>query len=145
MIDLTIKELNKDDIWSANNNSMSGTRGDTSNHDYHVYAEKILSWNISDEKKRKLLDKLHDKWSEMLSHEARHVSVMVAGFSNYNAKKLDRSDKILKLSSDFCDWFDDLERQIEEANEDANRDADDAQYLVELAEPTMEVLGLTLS
>ena len=130
MTDLTVKGLNKEHIWLANSNSMSGTRGDHSDFEYHQYANKILSWNISDEKKRKLLDKLYDKWSVMLSHEAQHVSVMVAGPARYNAKKLDHSDKILSLSREFCEWFEDLERQIEQSS----RETDDIQRLVEMAE-----------
>lgn len=52
----------------------------------------------------------------LLSHEARHVSVMVAGPSKYNAKKLDHSDKILSLSKEICDWVNGLETQIEMSN-----------------------------
>ena len=130
MSNLIIKELDKNDIYAANSNSMSGTRGDISAHDYHIYVDKILNWNISDEKKQKLLDKLYEKLSTILSHEARHVPMMVAGPAQYNAKKLDHSDKILSLSSDFCKWFEDLERQIEQSSRETN----DIQRLVEMAE-----------
>jgi hypothetical protein len=127
---LEIKELDKGLIQRANSNSFGGTRGDGSEHDYHVYANRILSWEISDEKKRKLLDKLYEKWMVMLRHEAQHVSVMVAGASKYNSKRLDHSDKILSLSAEFCEWFGDLERQVE-----AGKFKDDkAQELIRLVE-----------
>ncbi|MEG1894608.1 MAG: hypothetical protein RR162_00110 [Oscillospiraceae bacterium] len=109
---LTIKELNKDLIHRANSNSMSGTRGNGSNHEYNLYAERILGWPISDEKKQKLLDKLYEKRSEILKYEAQHVSVMVAGPAKYNAKRLDKGDKIIELAHDFCEWFNGLESQI---------------------------------
>lgn len=109
---VTIKELNKDLIHRANSNSMSGTRGNGSNHDYNLYAENILSWPVSDEKKQKLLDKLHEKWSEILKYEAQHVSVIVAGPAKYNAKRLDKGDKILELYHDVTHWFKGLESQI---------------------------------
>lgn len=130
MIDLTVKELNKDLVQQANFNSMGGTRGTQSEREYYAYANKILNWKISDEKKRNLLDKLYDKWSEMLRHEAQHVSVMVAGPARYNAKKLDHGDKILELSHNFCKWFDELERQLKQSS---NR-VDDVQRLIEMAE-----------
>lgn len=125
-----IKPLNKELIYQANSNSLNGKRGDLSEQDYINYAEKILSWKISDTKKRKLLNKLYEKWSEILQHEARHVSVVVAGPANYNSKKLDHSDKILSLTSDFCEWFKDLEEQIE----DGHKQDDKAQRLIEMVE-----------
>lgn len=130
MIDLTVKELDENLVQQANSNSFNGTRGNSSKKEYHCYADKILSWNISDEKKRKLLDKLYEKWSVLISHEARHVSVMVAGPSKYNAKKLDHSDKILELMSDFCNWFKDLEKQVEQSS----KSVDEVKRLVEMIE-----------
>lgn len=97
MSEVTVRELNRQQIQIANNNSMSGKRGDGSEHDYKVYAQKILDFQISDEKKQKLLDVLYEKWSKLLSYEAQHVSVMVAGPARYNAKRLDKSDQILGL------------------------------------------------
>lgn len=79
---IAVKELNKDLIHRANSNSFGGKRGDISEHEYQVYVERVLSWPISDEKKQSILDKLHEKWSEMLKYEAQHVSVMVAGQQN---------------------------------------------------------------
>ena len=129
-IDLTPKRLNQEHIRQANYHSMGGTRGDVSEHEYHVYAAKILGWKISDEKKRKLLDKLYEKWSEMLSHEARHVSVAVAGPANYDPKKFDHSDKIMSLSSEIVEWFNGLEKQIEESS----REVDDVRRLADLVD-----------
>ena len=109
---IAVKELNKDLIHRANSNSFGGKRGDISEHEYQVYVERVLSWPISEEKKQSILDKLHEKWSEMLKYEAQHVSVMVAGPAKYNSRKLDKSDKILELSAAFSEWFKDLEDQI---------------------------------
>lgn len=127
-----IKELDKELIHRANYNSFGGTRGDTSAREYRVYADKILSWEISDTKKQTLLNKLYEKWSEILKHEAQHVSVMVAGPAKYNSRKLDHGDKILQLSAEFSDWFKGLEEQIRLGRVD-NHKADELKRLVEFA------------
>lgn len=108
----TVKELNRELISRANSNSFGGKRGDISEHEYNVYAEKIISWPISEAKKQNILDKLYQKWSEILKYEAQHVSVMVAGPARYNAKKLDKSDRILSLSRDLLEWLKELEEQV---------------------------------
>lgn len=126
---LILKELNKEHVRSANYNSFGGKRGDLEVSSYESYAEKIKNWNILDEKKQKLLDELHKKFSEMLKYSAQHVSVMVAGPAKYNAKRLDKSDKILQLSSEFCDWFKNLERQIQEL-----KDSDKATRIIRMIE-----------
>lgn len=109
-----IISLDKSLIERANYNSFSGTRGDISARDYEVYGRTILSWEISAAKKTQLLKKLHEKWTEILKQEAQHVSMMVAGPAKYNARKLDHSDRILRLSSEFSDWFKGLEKQVEQ-------------------------------
>ena len=48
MSDVKIKELDKSLIHRANSNSMSGQRGDISAHEYEVYCQKVMSWNIPD-------------------------------------------------------------------------------------------------
>lgn len=111
---MNIKELDENQIRLANSNSFGGYRGDLSNKDYHKCADRICSWNISEAKKQRLLDKLHQKWTALLSHEAKHVSVMVAGPSKYNAKRLDHSDRIIELSKEIYDWLEKLESQTKE-------------------------------
>lgn len=112
MSDVKIKELDKSLIHRANSNSMSGQRGDISAHEYEVYCQKVMSWNIPDSRKQKIVDQIYAKWSEQLRHEAAHVSVAVAGPARYNAKKLDHSDTILRLSSEFVEWFNGLQEQV---------------------------------
>lgn len=109
---MVVKELNPDLINQANNNSMMGKRGEVSEREYKACAEKIMSWPISDEKKQKLLDKLYEKRSEILRYEAQHVSWIVSGPANYNSRKLDKSDRILQLHTEFSNWFGELEAQI---------------------------------
>lgn len=46
MSEVKIKELDKSLIHQANSNSMSGQRGDISAHEYEVYCQKVMSWNI---------------------------------------------------------------------------------------------------
>lgn len=125
-----IKTLNEDLIHRANSVSFGGKRGDLSRSEYTGYAEKILEWPISDEKKQKLLDKLYDKWTEILRQEAQHISVMVAGPAKYNSRKLDHSDQILRLSSEFVEWFKDLEAQVEQGQ----RKNDKAEHLIRMVE-----------
>ena len=112
MSEVKIKELDKSLIHQANSNSMSGKRGDISTHEYEVYCQKVMSWNIPDSRKQKIVDQIYAKWSEQLRHEAAHVSVAVAGPARYNAKKLDHSDTILRLSSEFVEWFNGLQEQV---------------------------------
>lgn len=107
-----VKELNQSLINQANNNSMSGTRGNGSAAGYKELADKIQTWPISDTKMQSLLDKLYQKYSEILKYEAQHVSVMVAGPARYNARKLDKSDRILSLYHELSEWFKGLEEQI---------------------------------
>jgi len=110
---MVIKELSKELINVANNNSFGGKRGDISEHEYKVYAQRILDFPISDEKKQKLLNTLYDKWSKLLSYEAQHVSVAVAGGSNYNAKRLDKSDKVFELTSEIVEWYENIVKQVD--------------------------------
>ena len=52
MSEVKIKELDKSLIHQANSNSMSGQRGDISAHEYEVYCQKVMSWNIPDSRTR---------------------------------------------------------------------------------------------
>lgn len=110
---LNIKPLNKELIHRANSVSFNGTRGDSSEYEYNLYATRIIDFPVSDAKKQKLLDTLYDKWSKLLNYEAQHVSVMVAGPSKYNSKKLDKSEQVLKLSAEIANWFNEIKSQIE--------------------------------
>lgn len=112
-MEISIRPLDPSLVHQANMNSMGGKRGDLSVTSYEGYCERVLSWPISDEKKQKIVDQIYQKLSEQLRHEARHVSVMVAGPSGYNPKKLDHRDMILRLSAEFVEWFKDLEGQIQ--------------------------------
>lgn len=121
-MEISIRPLDPSLVHQANMNSMGGKRGDLSVTSYEGYCERVLSWPISDEKKQKIVDQIYQKLSEQLRHEARHVSVMVAGPSGYNPKKLDHSDTILRLSAEFVEWFKDLESQIQRPeSEDSKR------------------------
>lgn len=66
MSEVKIKELDKSLIHQANSNSMSGQRGDISAHEYEVYCQKVMSWNIPDSRKQKIVDQIYAKWSEQL-------------------------------------------------------------------------------
>lgn len=124
MSEVTVRELNKEHIHMANMNSFGGTRGDGTEHDYKVYAQRILDYPISDAKKQKLLDKLHELFSKSLYYEAQHVSVMVAGPAKYNAKKLDKSDQILSLSSEIVNFMNSIEEQVKQGTRDTKKDPD---------------------
>lgn len=115
---MKIKELDKRMIEIANYNSFNGNRGKLREDSYKNYVEMILKWDISEDKKQTILDKLYDKNMELLKYESEHVSVIVAGPAKYNAKKYDKSDKILELGHDLCVWLEDMENQINEFKED---------------------------
>lgn len=99
-------------IHRANSNSFGGTRGNSSNASYLAYGQEILNFPIADSRKEKLLAELHKRYSVILNYEAQHISVMVAGPANYNAKRLDRGDQVLKAHHDFCEWFDGIREQV---------------------------------
>lgn len=106
---ITIRELNQEQIKQANNSSFSGKRGDSTVNDYKEYCSRVVSWKLSEKKTQNILDKVYEYFARMLSLESQHVSVAVAGGSNYNAKRLDKSDKILSVSCGFVDWFREIE------------------------------------
>ena len=118
---MKINELNQRLIQSANNSSFSGNRGNNSEAEYKGYAQKIIDLPVSDEKKQKLLDTLYEKWSKLLNYEAQHVSVMVAGGSNYNAKKLDKGDKILEISAEIRNWINEIIEQADVSKKHLSR------------------------
>ena len=115
---MEIKELDENLIERANSCSFDGNRGDLRDSTYKYYVDKILNWNISEQKKQKLLNKLYDKNIEILGYEAQWVSVMVAGPANYNAKRYDKSDKIMELNHNLYVWIEELEKQINDSQED---------------------------
>lgn len=106
-----IKQLDQTQIEIANMNSFGGKRGDIDAREYEVYCNRVLSWGLSERKTQQIIDKVHQYFSRSLSLDAQHVSVAVAGGSNYNAKRLDKSDKIIKTGYEFCEWFTEIERQ----------------------------------
>ena len=119
---MEIKELDKKLIEVANSISFNGNRGDLRENAYKDYIKKVMSWEISDDKKQTILNKLYDKNMEILRYEAQSVSVLVAGPAKYNARKFDKSDKILELSSNLYTWVENLEKQIKDFKKDDNTD-----------------------
>ena len=113
---MIIKELNKEIINRANSVSFNGTRGTHSEQSYKTYANEILELPVSEEKKQKLLDILFKKWEKLINYEAQHVGVMVAGPAKYNAKRLDKSDKIIKMYSEISRWWDSIQDQIKQSS-----------------------------
>lgn len=111
---MMIKQLDSKLVSMANSNSFNGTRGKIFNDEYLYHVDEINSWNISDTKKQQLLDKYFVLSSELLSLQAHHVSVMVAGASNYNSRKLDKGDRILEKSAFLHDWFSKMKASINE-------------------------------
>lgn len=119
---MEIKQLDKQLIDRANSNSFNGNRGDLSAQAYNSYVQEVIDWEIPDNKKQKILNELYTKYSKILGFEAQHVSVMVAGPAKYNSKKLDKSDQVLQASHDFWEWFDDIRKQVENANKEDSKE-----------------------
>lgn len=119
---MQIKELDKNLIERANSCSFNGTRGKLRESSYKNYVDMVLGWDISEDKKKKILDKLYEKNMEILKYESQHVSVMVAGPARYNPKKFDKSDKIFELGHNLCVWLEELEKQVKEFKQDKNTD-----------------------
>lgn len=118
---MEVKQLDQTLVGLANSNSFYN-RGTNCEQSYKAYINEVISWEIPDTKKQKILDKLYEKYSKILSYEAQHVPVMVAGPANYNAKRLDKSDQIMKASKEFSEWFDDLRKQIERTKKDDSQE-----------------------
>ena len=134
---MEIKQLDEQLIHRANYNSLNGKRGDISKASYKRYVDEVLGWYISNLKKLKILDKLYEKYSEILRLEAQWVSVAVAGPAKYNSKKLDKSDQILEKSHYFYKWFDDLRKQVKNSEEE-NKETK-VKYIVDRIERLMEL------
>lgn len=135
---ITIIPLNKELIHQANNNSFGGTRGNTSDASYRTFALEILEWNIADTRKEKLLAELHKRYSEIIKYEAQHVSVMVAGPARYNPRKLDKSDEILSLSAELCEWFKGVKEQVKSATKE-NSKAKQLLKMIEFCDSRVEL------
>lgn len=108
---IIIPELSASKISLANSNSMYD-RGSVSEWDYKTYANKILSMDISDSKKEKLLGELKKRWDRLLDCQAQHVPWTVSGPANYNAKKLDKSSQIYEAGKEITDWFAGVEESV---------------------------------
>ncbi len=117
--------LNSNLVHMANYNSFNGNRGNVRNASYQSYGQEILEWPIADSRKEKLLKELHKRYSVILNHEANHVSVMVAGPTRYNAKKLDHGDDVLRSSAEFSEWFNGIRKQIKNCQPDEKSKMDD--------------------
>ena len=148
-MEINIKPLDSSLVHQANMNSMGGKRGDLSVTSYEDYCNRVLSWPIADEKKQKIVDQIYQKCSEKLRHEAMHVSWAVAGPAKYDARKLDRSDTILWLSSELAEWYDGLEKQ-DKAGTQQDDKRDRLLRLIEFADsrpeldPTGELAELSM-
>lgn len=75
---MEIKQLDERLVWLANSNSFNGNRGDLAVKTYRSYIDEVLSWDIPEARKQKILDQVYTKRSKILGYEAQHVSVMVA-------------------------------------------------------------------
>jgi len=144
---MEIKELDRRLIELANSHSFNGNRGDLRKKSYESYVEMILNWEISDNKKQTILNKLYDKNMEILKYEAQHVSVMVAGPARYDAKKWDKSDKILELEHYLYVWIKELEEQINTFKEDSQDKVQEALLGIERLyklnlDPTADIIKL---
>lgn len=112
----TIKALDRNMIDLSNSRSFGGKRGDNSEAAYLEYCQEVLAWPISENKKEKILDSVYKKYSLILKYESQHVSVMVAGPANYNSRKLDKSDQVLRASNEFYTWFEDIRKQAKNSD-----------------------------
>lgn len=107
-----VKSLNPRNVYLSNSNSQF-SRGDSIVKSYQSYVDKISSFNISDNAKQRLLDKLYSMFEKMLSLDAQFIPVSVSGPARYNSSKMSNlSDKILQLSTDISTWFENIQDQI---------------------------------
>ena len=105
---MEIKELDKSLIERANSCSFDGNRGNLRESTYKYYINKILEWNISEQKKQKIIDKLYDKNLEILRYEAQWVSVIVAGpaenIYNEDIRQESKRRKSVKVNFHICHY-----------------------------------------
>lgn len=126
---MEIKQLDSRLIDMANSHSFYN-RGTHCENNYNSYINEIMNWQISDMKKQKILDQLYEKYSKILSYEAQHVPVTVAGSAKYNAKKLDKSNRIMQETQEFLNWFDDLKKQVKNANKEESKE-EKTKYIID--------------
>lgn len=145
---MEIKQLDKRLIETANNHSFYD-RGSHVEQSYKSYIEEVMEWPIADAKKQRILNQVYTKYTKILDYEAKHVPVTVAGPANYNSKKLDKSDKIMKTSKEFYEWFDELREQVKNGQKEDSKD-EKVKYimqgikrLIELKlDPTKDIMSL---
>lgn len=120
-VSLEIPKLSEGKIQQANANSFFN-RGKVSEKEYTAYAQEILSWQISDSRKEKLLAELHKRWENLLTEQACHVPWTVSGPAKYNTKRLDRSEKIMSAGKEISDWFRKAESDAKNYREKTSED-----------------------
>ena len=101
---VVVKELNQSLINQANNNSMDGERGTAYFEYYKRLTDKIQTWHISDTKIQSLLDKLYQKYSEILKYTAQHVS---------GDKSADTYEQTLNSIMELDSWLNSIENTLE--------------------------------
>ena len=58
-MNIVIKDLDSKLVERANNNSLNGKRGEQEEHDYQLYCKKAISWNLSERKTQKIINKIY--------------------------------------------------------------------------------------
>lgn len=111
---VNVPELSASAISMANSNSHFD-RGTVSESTYKTYANKILAMDISDTKKEQLISELKKRWDKLLGYQASWVPWTVSGRANYNAKKLDKADQVMKTQIEISDWFEGVEKSVKES------------------------------
>lgn len=96
MSEVKIKELDKSLIHQANSNSMSGQRGDISAHEYEVYCQKVMSWNMAKAKVKTLLG---TGLAALCSH-IKQCNTALGDLSEATANGFEETDDILHEKQD---------------------------------------------
>lgn len=63
---IEVKKLDSNLISRANSNSFGGKRGYNTEHDYELYCNRVMEWEIPEKKKQKIIDKIHEKFSKII-------------------------------------------------------------------------------
>lgn len=103
-------ELNKEHISRANENSHFN-RGDNTNKRYQSYLAEVDGWEIPEAKKEEIRSRVYKYFSRRIYLDAQYVPVTIAGPANYNSRRLDKSEQILRGACEFDEWFSRMREQ----------------------------------
>lgn len=105
--------LDENLIHMSNSNSFNGKRGELLKKSYEEYRRKIEFSKLTNNQKKKLLDKLYKLYEPIVRYDSQWYSPMVSGPARYPQNKMDKIyERMMDANSKFINWWKSIENQI---------------------------------